>query len=313
MHENQLGYPWAEHDRDVTKGREGTYGFVNYTSALAADEVWFNSDFHLESFFAQLPPLLRSFPQSSDQETDRWLLPALDGVKGRSRVMPVGVDLAGLDAHRVPRRPGASPLVLWNHRWEHDKNPAAFFGALAEVAADGFAFEVCVLGQSGAHRPPPEFEAGRAALGGRVVQWGFAADAREYAEWLWRSDILLVTSLQEYFGVSVVEAMHCGCFPLLPRRLAYPGHFPDPGARERQTYTGQRDLQRKLRWALTHPDEARGHGAECAAYVARYRWDAIAPLYDGRLRALLHPPPSHPHDPLAPDNASHTAEARIGS
>lgn len=39
---------------------------------------------------------------------------------------------------------------------------------------------------------------------------------RPGARWLWQSDVLLVTSQQEYFGVSVVEAMHCGCYPLLP-------------------------------------------------------------------------------------------------
>ncbi|NOR05915.1 MAG: DUF3524 domain-containing protein, partial [Deltaproteobacteria bacterium] len=61
FHENQLTYPWSVDDRDLLKGRDVHYGFINYASAMAADTVLFNSRFHLESFFEELPRLLKHF------------------------------------------------------------------------------------------------------------------------------------------------------------------------------------------------------------------------------------------------------------
>ncbi len=47
FHENQLTYPWSPDDRDVAQKRDKHYGFINYTSALAADAVFFNSPLSL--------------------------------------------------------------------------------------------------------------------------------------------------------------------------------------------------------------------------------------------------------------------------
>jgi len=41
FHENQITYPWSPDDRDVQEKRDHHYGFINYTSALAADQVFF--------------------------------------------------------------------------------------------------------------------------------------------------------------------------------------------------------------------------------------------------------------------------------
>ena len=43
FHENQLTYPWSPEDRDLILRRDKHYGFINYTSALAANAVLFNS------------------------------------------------------------------------------------------------------------------------------------------------------------------------------------------------------------------------------------------------------------------------------
>jgi len=46
FHENQLSYPWSPTDRDVQQNRNKHYGFINYSSALTADHVLFNSCYH---------------------------------------------------------------------------------------------------------------------------------------------------------------------------------------------------------------------------------------------------------------------------
>ena len=62
FHENQLSYPWSKQDRDVQRKRDHHYGFINIASALAADHVLFNSQFHLDSFHLEGEKLLKNFP-----------------------------------------------------------------------------------------------------------------------------------------------------------------------------------------------------------------------------------------------------------
>ena len=55
---------------------------------------------------------------------------------------------------------------------------------------------------------------------------GFVDSFEEYARLLHLADILPVTSQQDFFGGSVVEAIYCNCHPILPNRLAYTDHIP---------------------------------------------------------------------------------------
>src|SRR5439155_6174009 len=110
-----------------------------------------------------------------------------------------------------------SPIVLWNSRWEYDKGPQAFFAALRDLAARGLDFRVIVAGE---HIDPnePNFLAAREWLGARGLAWGYAPDLAAYRAMLWQSDIVVSTAIQEFFGISVIEALYCGCVAVLPRR-----------------------------------------------------------------------------------------------
>jgi glycosyltransferase involved in cell wall biosynthesis len=48
----------------------------------------------------------------------------------------------------------------------------------------------------------------------------------EYEAVLAAASIVVSTAEQEFFGISVVEAMHAGAFPVLPRGLVYPERIP---------------------------------------------------------------------------------------
>ena len=54
---------------------------------------------------------------------------------------------------------------------------------------------------------------------------GFAKDKAHYWDLLQQSDIVISTSNQEFFGISIVEAVYAGCYPILPKRLSYPEVF----------------------------------------------------------------------------------------
>ena len=274
FHENQICYPWSPKDRDILHQRDQHYGFVNYSSALAADKVVFNSWYHHNAFFEELPRFLRQFPDHRELET-------VETIRTKSCVLPVGVDFErfsapGIQPHRAGSPDPAPPLLLWNHRWEYDKNPEEFFQALFVLNEQGLDFRVAILGE-GSGQPSPVFETARDRVRDKVVHYGYVEDPAQYARWLHRADILPVTSRQDFFGVSLVEALYCGCYPLLPKRLAYPELVPYETYPE-VFYTDFQELVEKLAKALQEIDTIRQRSFRHC--VERYAWQHMAPAYD---------------------------------
>ncbi|MBD3179138.1 MAG: DUF3524 domain-containing protein [Candidatus Latescibacteria bacterium] len=269
FHENQLSYPWPEEDPDIKEGRDAHYGFINYSSALAAGTVLFNSSYHLSSFLSHLEPFLAGFP-------DYKLTGTVSVIRNKSGVLNLGLDLRGLDRCRDKPEPGSSPLILWNHRWEYDKNPEEFFRALFILAEEGRDFRVAVLGES-FNNLPPVFDEARERLVGRLVHFGYVPDRRKYAAWLRRADILPVTSRHDFFGAGVAEAIYCDCCPVLPDRLAYPEHIPE-SRRKEFLYSGFDGLLTMMRGRIDRIEETRK--IITSDFVAHYDWKRIAPVYD---------------------------------
>jgi glycosyltransferase involved in cell wall biosynthesis len=274
FHENQLTYPWSPGDPDTGKQRDLHYAFINYASALAADAVLFNSSYHMTSFLGALPGFLGAFPDAADAGSVR-------SIADKSRVLPLGMDLSKLDAHRIEAPEPGPPLVLWNHRWEYDKAPEDFFQALYRLADEGVEFRLAVVGESFS-RSPAVFREARQRLAGRVAHWGYLESFGEYAQWLWRADVLPVTSRQEFFGASVVQALYCGCAALLPNRLAYPEHLPG-GVADAVLYDEHEDLAGRLRGLLTGEMTAQ----KLDGFVGRYDWGNLAPIYDRFFERLV--------------------------
>lgn len=277
-HENQLTYPLQAGEK-----RDLTYGVINWLSMLAADSVFFNSTYHLEAWFDELPRLLKHFPDYSHVHR-------IPEVRAKARVLPVGCELTRIQfpppALRLAKEGQEPPLILWNQRWEYDKDPATFFRALDALVAEGIAFRVALAG-SNTHQQPTEFEAARERLGARVIHFG-RADEASYVRLLSEADVVVSTALHEFFGVAVVEAIAGGCFPVLPKRLVYPEILP-AAYHPACLYASFEGLVERLRWALTHRQEARELAAGLQPVVRQYDWSTIAPLYDRELEALIHP------------------------
>ncbi|MDT8317218.1 MAG: DUF3524 domain-containing protein [bacterium] len=277
FHENQLSYPWSPDDRDVLNKRDSHYGFINYSSALAADKLFFNSAYHMESFFDEVWRLLKNFPDYNELDT-------VKDMRNKSCVLHLGLDLKRLDEHRPERiKKGKKPLLLWNHRWEYDKNPADFFEAIYILAEKGLDFKLAVLGEN-FRKKPVEFKEAKNRLGDRIVQFGYAEDFASYAALLWEADIMPVTSNQDFFGGSVVEGIYCNNFPLLPKRLAYPEHIPEE-FQEEFFYDDFEDMVSRLEQAIINIDETRA--GDVSHFVEAYRWEEMAPHYDDMLSTLV--------------------------
>lgn len=275
FHENQLTYPWSPEDEDVSLNRDYHYAMFNYRSALAADGLFFNSHYHQRSFLGALPDFLRQFPSPKG-------LHRVEGIAAKSKVLHLGMDLSTLDVDDRPARTGP-PVLLWNHRWEYDKAPGAFFQLLYRLQAEGLPFRLIVLGASFRH-VPEVFEEARERLAAHLLHWGYAESREAYARLLWQADLLPVTSQQDFFGGSVVEGIYCNTYPLLPRRLAYPEHIPQ-GEQAQHLYDSEEELFQKTAWAIQHIEHIR-QAEGCQHFVSRYDWRTLAPVYDEQLEQL---------------------------
>lgn len=268
FHENQLTYPVsAEDDRDYQ------FGFTNITSCLASDEVWFNSQYHLKSFLQAVDWLLRKMP-------DHAPTGIADDIEKRSRVMPLGLDNDLFDAVAgafESKRSNNTPVtVLWNHRWEYDKNPDDFFEMLFDLERSGTDFRLIVAGQS-FRESPAIFAAAQKALAGRIDHFGYAGDRRDYLKLLKRSDVVVSTAVHEFFGLSVLEAIAMGCYPILPNRLSYP-ELLGLEVRDEYLYENVNELREKLRMLCR--DGVPSIRKELSSRVASLCWKKLVNRYD---------------------------------
>lgn len=176
------------------------------------------------------------------------------------------------------------PLILWNHRWEHDKDPDVFFGALAALADRGLDFRVAVLGER-YRRIPPAFQGGLDRLGDRILQFGYVPSRERYFEWLRRSDVVVSTARQENFGVAIVEAVRSGCLPLLPNRLSYPELIPS-AHHSTCLYENQEELVERLSEAVTFPERFTETRRRLRRSMSRFSWERRIGAFDRVLDEL---------------------------
>lgn len=267
FHENQLTYPWSPKDRDLIRGGDAHYKFINYKSALVADKILFNSSFHLKSFIKALPNFLKGFPDHQNLET-------INEIEDKSEVLYLGTNLSYLDHHKVSPK-NKIPIILWNHRWEYDKNPEDFFNTLYKLKDKNIPFHLVVLGES-FDVLPECFEEAKVKLSKNILHFGHVQSKEDYAKWLWKADILPVTSIHDYFGISVVEAIYCNCIPLLPNRLAYPEHLHAEN-HNNYLYENNKQLTDKLETLLKNISN---ESKNIKSNVSQYDWNNIIPKYD---------------------------------
>jgi glycosyltransferase involved in cell wall biosynthesis len=292
VHESQMTYP-------LPKGisLDAATAFTDIRNVLMADRTLFNSDFHRARFLEVTADVLQSAPSaelrqltSSLGEHAGILHPgcSIDRLLTKPRGGTAGDGTRGGAVGDGPRgdvsdfgAANAGPLIIWNHRWEYDKNPAPFFRTLERLSAEGLRFRLALLGENPQYHPK-EFEAARESLAKHIVQYGYLEDRTAYEQLLLAGDIVVSTSVQENFGISVVEAVAAGCLPILPRRLSYPEVIPGE-YHETCLYDSNQELVSKLR-QLLRDGVPPAPGLREA--MRRYAWSSLAPGYDRELEAL---------------------------
>lgn len=277
MHENQLTYPLSpEEEFDFH------FGFTNIISTLAADRIIFNSTWHRDLYLDALPSYLNRMPEAVPRDVAERL-------RHRTGVLGVGLDRAPLPASHFPQYRGGAcdpeagpawprgerPLILWNHRWEFDKRPDLFAAVLHRLLDAGLDFDVALLGEERGQEKI--FAPLQERLGDRCLAYGHLPSRSDYDAMLERADIVVSCAEQEYFGISVAEAVHAGCYAVLPRGQVYPSLY-GTRCRGRHFYETEDELVGLLGDLVS--GNSCGHVCSLDRDVDIYTWDRLAPEFD---------------------------------
>lgn len=264
FHENQWSYPLSHHDKDIQFQRDQHYGFIQLASALSADRVFFNSQYHLDNFLLESKKFLKSMRDCKE-------LDSLFDLQKKCSPLPLGMDLGPFDSFKKKPQ-NKRPLILWNHRWEYDKNPKAFFDILKKIDKEKIPFDLALLGQCSGEIPL-EFKEAKNYFKERVLAYGHQDSFEDYASWLWKSDIAFNTSHHDFFGMSAVESLYCECYPIFPDRLAYPEHFEGPVS----LYQNDEEAYLQLKKVLLSYPKLEGIPTNKSK---NYDWKKMSRLYD---------------------------------
>ena len=213
FHENQIAYPLSSKTNDNRQ-----FALINFNSALSADRIAFNSLYNQNSFLDGCKNYLRKFSEINGDEV-------MGLISEKSTVLYPGMSFALIDRLRQERTVH-SPVIVWNHRWEHDKGVQRFLETLNALLGQGLEFQVILLGQMHPDFMPYIGQI-RKILAQRLIHLGFASSYQTYASLLSRSDIVVSSAEHEFFGISVMEAIRAGCVPVLPDKLPYRELYPE--------------------------------------------------------------------------------------
>ncbi|MCF8057031.1 MAG: DUF3524 domain-containing protein [Desulfocapsa sp.] len=209
FHENQFAYPVQKTDISMHQ-----FSSINFTTALSSDRCAFNSSYNMETFLLGIHSYLK-------KATDMKLDGCVDEIREKSVVLYPGMDYSFIDQSEKKEHDNGPPVLVWNHRWEHDKGPEEFFEALYLLQKKGLLFRLIVLGESFANSPEC-FAKAQKQFNSEIIHFAYAQSKEQYAALLHQGDCIVSTARHEFFGIAVLEGIRAGCYPLLPADLSYP-------------------------------------------------------------------------------------------
>ena len=270
FHENQFVYPLMEKSQSEKQNSLVSVQVTTIYSALCADKILFNSKYNLTSFVDGAKALLKRLPD---------LVPKgiIELIESRAEVLPVPVTI---NSKRENTRLNKPVEIVWNHRWEYDKQPDVFFNALYELKKQGNDFRLHILGQS--FRTIPEcFEEAKILLKDEILSYGFQSKQR-YIEILSAADFIVSSATHDFQGISIQEGMVCGCTPIAPNRVAYPEYIAS-----NCLYQVDSDKEKEAINLFNKLNEMLNSSERQSSEIEQYSAEALIPQYQDIFDQLI--------------------------
>ena len=220
FHENQFVYPIQN---EIVQREVFHFCMLNLYTAMCAERLLFNSEYNRNSFLQGILDLLRKMPDYAPKSV-------VDIIAEKSFVLPVPLpdQIWTNKQHMEPLVSTTKKRILkiiWNHRWEYDKDPETFFEALTLLQKEHIPFELYLLGQK--FRDVPScFVDAQQQFQHEIRQYGFVESRQRYEEILQQGDVVVSTAIHEFQGLAMIEAIAFGCTPIAPNHLVYPEYIP---------------------------------------------------------------------------------------
>jgi glycosyltransferase involved in cell wall biosynthesis len=271
FHENQMTYPQPPGDQSVFQ-----LGIINITTALVADRVVFNSIMHKNAFLDAVPEFLKRGRDSRPKGIAAK-------IRKKTEVLYPGIALSPYEDVDAQKQTDP-PLIVWNHRWGFDKNCDMFFNVLEAIDSRGLDFRLALMGEDFG-MIPEAFVKARERFRAKILQYGYVTLRSEYEKWLKRGAVVISTTRQENFGVSVIEAIIMGCIPLLPDRLSYPEILPQE-FHKYFLYKNRQDIVEKLCSIISDYKRYENIRNQLAHKMRPFLWENVIDRYDSLLERL---------------------------
>ncbi|MGH1462513.1 MAG: tRNA-queuosine alpha-mannosyltransferase domain-containing protein [Neptuniibacter sp.] len=265
FHENQFGYPGSGNEFKSVEPQ-----ILNFYTALAADHVVFNSRYNFNTFFQGLSALLDKMPDLVPPDVIKIL-------KQKAEILPVPLSR---NAYERGSKSAQHLDIVWNHRWEYDKNPALLLNAMGKLNQTGVNFKLHVVGRQ-FRKIPEEFLQLKETLGDKIGHWGYIESRALYQRILKESDVVLSTAIHDFQGIAVLEGVAAGSIPVVPDRLAYKELFA-PEYR----YSSTVDEAENLADHLTEIMNLKKQGRLDCPDVSNLSWACLADEYRRVIKAV---------------------------
>lgn len=284
FHENQFDYPRQQEQKQNNKHSSVEAQMVSLYGALAADRLLFNSLYNCNSFLDGCQQLLARLPDKVPPGVVALL-------RDKSAVLPVAIEHDAFSG-ATPAWPGTpvgiagKPLrIVWCGRFEYDKGAGGLLQLLQQLESQGCDYELALVGQQ-FRSVPEEFAEIQRDFSARLVHCGYLAAAADYRALLRGADVVLSTSMHEFQGLAVMEAVAAGCIPVVPDRLAYQELYPPqcryPSVPDQPVSEARGAAQLLLRLAADL-----SHGVVQAPDVSAFDRRYLGPRYLAEFQGLL--------------------------
>lgn len=209
-HENQFAYP-----RQTHQSHDFNFTIIEMINLQLAEKHIFNSQWNLDSTVEGWRKARRRLPAAYRKLfSDHWI--------ERSCVVYPGIE--SLRPPVLTETKVAESVIIWNHRWDHDKNPELFYRQLCCLREQPFRLILLGEQRTDIH---PIFKRISQEFSDKIIAQGYVQSRHQYLHYLQIADICISTAEHEFFGMSVMEAFQAGCKLILPRKLSYPELFSD--------------------------------------------------------------------------------------
>ncbi|RXM98649.1 Glycosyltransferase-like domain-containing protein 1 [Acipenser ruthenus] len=310
FHENQLVYPVRKNQE-----RDFQYGYNQVLSCLVADVVVFNSAFNMESFLTTIGTFMKLIPDYRPKDLEKIIRPkcqvlyfpinfpdvkrfftddkhsyfsektVVEEARNPERCLsenenstlvkrltknsdsdqePGSCKKISATCQEVPLNPPGTPQEL--NRKEESESTVPYH----EEDKEQPTFDPC--GKTDI------FTEARKDLDACVSHWGYISSKEEYFKALCEADVVVSTAKHEFFGVAMLEAVHCGCYPLCPNALVYPEIFA-----AEYLYSTPEQLFKRLQNFCKRPDLVRKHHAKVD--TDQFSWAALCREFRSLLAA----------------------------